>query len=112
MTPALNTKHLLGLAAAEALVLLTAVRQVVSGAAVLDRPLHLAWFIAVVGVSAMAIAQFVVRSTMLAPRVTAKEDVTQTQQQILFVSIAMLVLIGAVAIGGPALIEQLASRTP
>lgn len=108
-TPVLPAKNLVLLGLTEGVVMMSAViRFVIPGLGVdLARPPHLAWFVGTVMLAGAGIAQYVVRSSLLLPRLRAGEKVDDELRQVMAVSLAIIGLAGLISLAGPQLIERL-----
>lgn len=104
------TRHLLLLAVLEGLVIFSAViRLAIPGLGIdFSQPPQLAWFIAVVLIAGGAVAQYVIRASVLMPRIRAGDPVEGELKQVLGVSIAMVGLAALVSVAGPSLFQRLA----
>lgn len=107
-TPVLPPKNLVVLGLAEGVVMISAViRFAFPGLLDLARPPHLAWFVGTVMLAGAGIAQYVLRSSLLMPRVRAGEKVEDDLRQIMAVSLAIIGLAGLISLAGPQLVERL-----
>ena len=109
----INTKQLVVLAALEGLVMMSAVLRTVmpGGLDFSDQP-TLIWFVAVMMVAGASITHFVLRNSMLAPRVKAGENVDDDRKQIFIISIAIVIGAGLLSAAGPSSFEKLRAERP
>ncbi|MFZ5445923.1 MAG: hypothetical protein ACOZQL_38375 [Myxococcota bacterium] len=103
----LPPKNLVFLGVAEGLVMLSAVLRLVIGGLDLGRPPQLVWFVAVVMLAGAGIAQYVVRATLLLPRLRAGERIDDELRQLLAMSLAIIGLAGLLSLVGPQPFERL-----
>ena len=68
---------------------------------------QLIWFVAIMFLSAAAVAQYVVRATALASKIKAGEPVEEDQRQILSISLALLGLAFLLSLWGPGAFQPL-----
>ena len=59
------------------------------------------WFVAVMVIGGSSITHFVLRNSMLAPRVKAGENVDDDRKQIFVISIAIVIGAGMLSAAGP-----------
>ncbi len=105
-------KHLVFVAIAEAVALVTTVLRFTfsNGAIDLDVTAHLAWFIVCGMLAASSVAFLVVRSIGFAERERAGEDVSDLRRSTLGVSLSLVVGALLLAIVGPGPFERLLGR--
>lgn len=104
----INNKHLVILAVLEGLVMAsTVLRIVLPGGLDFENPPTLAWFVTTLIVAASSITHFVLRTSMLGPRVKAGENVEDDRKQIFIISIAIVIGAAMLSAAGPAVFMKL-----
>ncbi len=104
----IQSKQLVVVAALEGVVMASAVlRTVFPGGLDFSNQATLFWFVAVMLIRGSSITHFVLRNSMLAPRVRAGENVDDDRKQIFIISIAIVIGAGMLSAAGPHAFEKL-----
>jgi hypothetical protein len=110
--PVFDPKRLIVVALVEGAAAVAAVLRFVfsNGAISLEKPPHLAWFVASIGVAMASVMHFVVRSSLQRARREAGGDAEDQSGQIFALSVAIAVGALAIAAAGPMPFELVLGR--
>lgn len=103
-----QTRNIVVLAVLEGVVMMGAIfRMMLSEAGIdLSKQPTLIWFVGVMLLAGLGVSQYVVRSSLLAPRIRAGDRVDDELKQVLGVSVAIIALAGLFVAAGPGLVAR------